>query len=43
MSFVQQQQLLMSNASGGGGPLPQTIDPSENEYVVNNYIDNYFV
>ena len=43
MSFVQHQQLLMSNASGGGGPLPQTTDPSENSYVVNDYIDNYFV
>ena len=42
MSFQLQQQLMMANASGGGGPLPQTIDPSENNYVVNGYIDDYF-
>ena len=42
MNFQIQQQML-SSASGGGGPLPQTIDPSENSYVVNDYIDNYFV
>lgn len=41
MSFIHQQQMMMANASGGGGPLP-TVDPSENEYVVNDYIDNYF-
>ena len=43
MSFVQQQQLMMSNASAGGGPpFSSSIDLSENNYVVNNYIDNYF-
>ena len=35
MSFVQ-QQLLMSNTSGGGGP--------DNQYVEDGYIENdYFV
>ncbi len=43
MSFVQQQQLMMSNTSAGGGPpFSSSIDLSENNYVVNNYIDNYF-
>jgi len=30
---------------GGGGKSPQggQTDPSENEYVVNDYIDDYFV
>lgn len=42
MSFVMQQQMLSSMAASGGGP-SQTIDPSENSYVVNDYIDNYFV
>ena len=43
MNFTHQQQLMMSNASSGGGSLlnpPE--DPSENNYVVNNYIDDYF-
>ncbi len=43
MSFIQQQQLMMSNASAGGGPpFSSSIDLSENNYVVNSYIDNYF-
>ena len=45
MSFTHQQQLMMSNAASGGGPPFQTtssIDPSENNYVVNDYIDDYF-
>jgi len=43
MSFVQQQQMLMAQSTGGGGPLfTSSIDPSENNYVVNNYIDDYF-
>ena len=41
MNFIYQQQLIMSNASAGGGP-PQNVDPSENNYVENDYIDNYF-
>ena len=41
MSFQMQQQLLMSNASPGGGK-KKSIDPSENNYIVNNYIDDYF-
>jgi len=42
MSFTIQQQMLSSMAASGGGP-SQTTDPSENSYVVNDYIDNYFV
>jgi hypothetical protein len=45
MSFMHQQQLMMSQAASGGGPSFQTtasLDPSENSYVVNNYIDDYF-
>ena len=41
MNFIYQQQMLSSMAASGGGP-SQTIDPSENNYVENNYIDNYF-
>jgi len=40
MSFQLQQQLMMANASAGGGGNP--VDPSENNYVVNGYIDDYF-
>ena len=44
----QQQQLAPSNASAGGGAKPSTqstpeVNPSENDYVVNDYIDDYFV
>ena len=45
MSFAQQQQMLMAQSAGGGGPQFQTtssLDPSENNYVVNDYIDDYF-
>jgi len=44
MNFLMQQQLLMSQQASGGGLVSpsSTIDPSENNYVENNYIDNYF-
>ena len=44
MSFVMQQQMLSSMAASGGGPSQTSTeeDPSENSYVVNGYIDNYF-
>ena len=45
--FQQQMQSNSSAAGAGGGPKPSenggTVDPSENSYVVNDYIDNYFV
>jgi hypothetical protein len=36
---------LMAQAQGGVGASKgtQTIDPSENQYVENGYIDNYYV
>ena len=43
MSFIHQQQMMMANASSGGGSsLDPSEDPSENNYVVNDYIDDYF-
>ena len=42
MNFQIQQQMLSSMAASGGGP-SQTTDPSENSYVENDYIDDYFV
>jgi hypothetical protein len=43
MSFIHQQQMMMANASSGGGPKPTPIeDNTENEFVVNDYVENYF-
>lgn len=43
MSFQMQQQLIMSNASAGGGkPLSTVEDDTENNYVENGYVENYF-
>ena len=42
MNFIYQQQMIMSQASSGGGPLSSPI--SSNDYVVDDYIvDDYFV
>mgnify|MGYP001557598477 CR=1 FL=1 len=41
MNFQIQQQMLSSMAASGGGPI-QSINPSENSYVENDYIDDYF-
>ena len=45
LSFLQQQQMLMSNASGGGGVFPseEEEDNTINEFVANDYVENYFV
>jgi hypothetical protein len=43
MSFIHQQQMMMVNASSGGGPKPTpTEDNTENELVANDYVENYF-
>ena len=45
-SYIQQQQNVQSNSSAGGGKLSSDtpeVNPSENDYVVNGYIDDYFV
>jgi hypothetical protein len=43
--FEQQMNVLHHymafNAMGGGGPFP-SIDDTENEYVENGYVENYF-
>lgn len=45
--YIQQQQNVQSNSSAGGGKLPSSttpeVNPSSNSYVVDGYIDNYFV
>jgi hypothetical protein len=42
-SFIHQQQMMMANASSGGGPKPTpTEDNTENEFVANDYVENYF-
>lgn len=44
MSFQMQQQLLMSqNASGGGRVRTVVEDDTANQYVVNDYVENYFI
>jgi len=45
ISFQMQQQMLMSNASGGGGVFPseEEEDNTINEFVENDYVENYFV
>ena len=41
LNFIQQQQLIMSNASSGGGVLNPNQDDTENSYVVNDYVEDY--
>ena len=45
MSFVMQQQIIMSQASSGGGPLPTKPeeDNTINEFIANDYVENYFL
>jgi len=44
MSFVTQQQMLIHQSSGGGGRISTTEeeDNTSNNYVENNYIEDYF-
>ena len=45
MSFVQQQNMLMAQSAGGGGrPFTQEeeTDNTVNNYVDNDYVENYF-
>jgi hypothetical protein len=42
MSFQMQQQLLLSQNASGGGRI-KTKDDTENQYVVNDYVENYFI
>jgi len=45
MSFVQQQHMLMAQSAGGGGrPFTQEeeTDNTVNNYVDNDYVENYF-
>ena len=42
MSFIHQQQMLMSQAASGGGPKPTEEDNTINEFVANDYVENYF-
>lgn len=44
MSFITQQQMLMAQSAGGGGPLstPTEEDNTINDYVANDYVENYF-
>jgi len=45
MSFVMQQQMIMSQASSGGGPLPSPTSSGDtiNDYVVDDYVEDYFI
>ena len=45
MNFMYQQQMLMSQASSGGGPLPSSISSGDtiNDYVEDDYVENYFI
>ena len=41
MNFIYQQQMIMSQASSGGGP--SIVDPSINSYIDGDYIEpGYF-
>jgi hypothetical protein len=43
--MIYQQSLLQQKSSGGGSGGAGdavSIDPTENEFVVNDYIENYF-
>ena len=44
VSFQMHQQMLMSQNTSGGGRLSSSIeDNTENEFVVNDYVENYFI
>ena len=45
MNFQMQQQMVFQQQSAGGGKFIDNpeIDPSENEYLDNDYIDDYFI
>jgi hypothetical protein len=46
MNFIHQQQMLMSQqASGGGRPLPSPTSSGDtiNDYVVDDYVEDYFI
>jgi hypothetical protein len=41
MNFIYQQQMIMSQVSSGGGPLP--LNDTTNDYVEDDYVENYFI
>ena len=41
MNFIYQQQMIMSQASSGGGPRP--LNNTTNDYVEDDYVENYFI
>ena len=44
MSFQMQQQMLLSqNASGGGRVRTVEEDDTANQYVANDYVEDYFI
>ena len=45
MNFIYQQHMIMSQASSGGGPLPSSTSSGDtiNNYVVNDYVEDYFI
>lgn len=46
ISFQMHQQMLLSNAAGGGGILSTTTEEEDNtinEFVANDYVENYFL
>jgi len=43
MNFMYQQQMLMSQQASGGGLIKSTEDNTENEFVENDYVENYLI
>jgi hypothetical protein len=44
ISFQMQQQMLMQQNTSGGGRFPSIIeDDTINEFVDNDYVENYFL
>lgn len=43
ISFQQQQQMILSQNASGGGRASITEDSTANQYVVNDYVENYFI
>jgi len=45
MSFQMQQQMLSSQNASGGGRVRTVVeeDDTENQYVANDYVENYFI
>ncbi len=43
MSFQMQQQMLLSQNASGGGRVRTVEDDTENQYVANDYVGNYFI